>query len=571
MARKALRILVPLLISGLLLLLGFPSLFPAASTYAITLGLTVITILLFLLAIPPVYQALYWLTYLSALAGLFTVAGTLLWYHRARKRFSSPIKPSGPSAVALVLGVIVTVAVTQLLISLLQREILYQISFGLFVVSIIVLGARTLINVSTSLAYRAAPKGSSAQPLVSVIVPAYNEAVMIKKTLQALLGLRYPAIEIIAVDDGSTDATLRIMTGLAQDSSLTVLHKPNGGKWSALNHGIKAAKGELIVCIDADTILDPDAITRLIPHFVDPRVAAVAGNIKVGNRRNLLTHLQALEYVTGLNIQRRSEAFFGRVVVVPGPLGAFRASVLHDVGLYTNDTFAEDADLTLKILKAGHRIRYEKHALGYTEAPSTLLDLGKQRYRWYRGILQSLTKHTSLLFNPRYGSMGLFMYPWMIFNSLLFSGFTFFTLIWLLVLMFNPVSGFVIYQPNPRGPSFTPPRGNPPGGGNNGPGNAFLAPPSPEFLLQIDFFQAIPLFYIFLFGVFFILEVGVALFAVAMDIKEKPRLVLLVVLQKLFYGYFVDLLRILSQIEQALHYPMKWETAQRLGVPNPHV
>ncbi len=526
---------------------------------------------------PYVYPIFYWITYFSALIGVTTVIGTLLWYFKARKKFSSPVKSSKISAINFILIVIIAVIMSQLVLSIFQRELLYQISYVLFLISVIFLGIRTTINISTSIAYRTKAKELKSQPLVSIVLPAYNEEKVIKKTLDALMRLTYIPKEIICVNDGSTDNTLRIAQETATDKTIKVLSKSNGGKWSALNHGIKAAKGTLIICIDADTILDQNAIEPLISHFDDPKVAAVAGNIKVGNRKKLLTKLQALEYVSGLNIQRRSEAYFSKITVVPGPLGAFRASVLESVGLYTGDTFAEDADLTLKILKAGYKITYEKRAIGYTEAPGTLLDLGKQRYRWYRGILQSMIKHKNLLFNHRYGVTGFFMFPWMIFNGLIFSGFTFFTLLWLFVLMFNPVSGFLVYRPNPRGPPIEPPRGppiEPPGRGPDGSMffgfseesiNQMLAQPQPELVIQIDFFQAIPLIYIFWFVFFLILEICVTVYAVSVDVKEKPKLAVYVILYKLFYGYLIDTIRILSQVEQYLGYPMKWETATRSG------
>ncbi|MCK4223445.1 glycosyltransferase family 2 protein, partial [Candidatus Bathyarchaeota archaeon] len=167
-------------------------------------------------------------------------------------------------------------------------------------------------------------------PLVTVIVPAYNEEKAIGKTVDALLSLSYANREIIVVDDGSTDRTLEVARSYAKGDLVKALTKPNGGKWDALNIGIRGAKGEFIVCIDADTLLDPNAIQHLIKHFKDPNIAAVAGNVKVGNRRGILTKLQALEYVVGINLHRRSEAYLQNVTVVPGPIGAFRASVLKE-------------------------------------------------------------------------------------------------------------------------------------------------------------------------------------------------------------------------------------------------
>ena len=575
---RATYVIIGIIVSIIVIvLLGYSEILWLIGYYIVNGILLIGIFLVDLITHPNVYPIFYWITYFSAIIGVTTVIGTLMWYFKARKKFSSPVKNSKISAVNFILIVIIAVIISQLVLSIFQRELLYQISYILFLVSVIFLGIRTTVNISTSLAYRTKAKELKSRPLVSIVLPAYNEEKVIKKTLDALASLAYIPKEIICVNDGSTDNTLRIAQESATDKTIKVLSKSNGGKWSALNRGIKAAKGTIIICIDADTILDQNAIEPLIPHFDDPKVAAVAGNIKVGNRKKLLTKLQALEYISGLNIQRRSEAYFSKITVVPGPLGAFRASVLESVGLFSGDTFAEDADLTLKILKAGYKITYEKRAIGYTEAPGTLLDLGKQRYRWYRGILQSMTKHKDLLFNHRYGVTGFFMFPWMIFNGLIFSGFTFFTLLWLFVLMFNPVSGFMVYRPNPRGPPIEPPRGppiEPPGRGPDG--SMFfgfseesiyqmLAQPQPELVIQIDFFQAIPLIYIFWFVFFLILEICVTVYAVSVDVKEKPKLAVYVILYKLFYGYLIDTIRILSQVEQYLGYPMKWEMATRSG------
>jgi poly-beta-1,6 N-acetyl-D-glucosamine synthase len=355
-------------------------------------------------------------------------------------------------------------------------------------------------------------------PSVSIIIPAYNEGKVIEKTIRSVLELRYSKKEIIVVDDGSTDNTLKIAKLMETDNPIRVISKrKNGGKWCALNEGIEASISDIVVCIDADTVLDKNAIQPLVNHFNDSKVGAVAGNIKVRNRDKLLTKLQALEYISQLNIQRRSEAFFRKITVVPGPLGAFRKSVIKEVGFYTGDTFAEDADLTLKILRAGYKIKYEPKSIGYTEAPIFLFDLAKQRYRWYRGLLQVIIKHKGMIFNPKYGTTGLFIIPWISLNGLIFSWFNFFASIWTFLLIFNPFSGFLIY-------------------------------------IQIYFFW---------FSFFLIMEVAMSMYAVYVDVKEKPKILIYIIAYKLFYGYMTNTIRILSQLEQYLKYPMKWETIRR--------
>jgi cellulose synthase/poly-beta-1,6-N-acetylglucosamine synthase-like glycosyltransferase len=149
--------------------------------------------------------------------------------------------------------------------------------------------------------------------------------------------------------------------------------------------------------MDADSRLAPEALRFAVKHFDDPHVGAVAGNVKVINRHNIWTKLQALEYIEGLNIVRKAQAFWRSVNVIPGPMGIFRRSAIESVGGYDNDTFAEDFDLTVKILADGWKINYEPKAIAYTEAPEELLDIIKQRYRWSRGILQALRKQKHLL------------------------------------------------------------------------------------------------------------------------------------------------------------------------------
>ena len=244
------------------------------------------------------------------------------------------------------------------------------------------------------------------QPRVTIVVPVYNEEAVIVPALRSLLELRYPSFDIIVVDDGSTDDTAGRASALAGrygDVTLRVVSKRNGGKASALNAGIAAATTPFVLCMDGDSRLHPDTLLYAMRHFADPRVGAVAGNVKVVNRENLWTRLQALEYVEGLNMARRAQGFLRVVNIIPGPIGVFRRDALVQCGGYDTDTFAEDADLTLKILTAGWHIVYEERAIAYTEAPERYLDLVKQRYRWTRGILQALRKRASWLRSPKRG------------------------------------------------------------------------------------------------------------------------------------------------------------------------
>jgi poly-beta-1,6 N-acetyl-D-glucosamine synthase len=238
-------------------------------------------------------------------------------------------------------------------------------------------------------------------PFVSIIVPAYNESEVIENALASLLELRYPYYEIIAVDDGSTDDTyqrMRRFEGNHYGVRVSVHRKENSGKADTLNYGIRHSRAPIVVCMDSDSRLTPDCLRYAIRHFDDPHVGAVAGNVKVINRNNIWTKLQALEYIEGLNIVRKAQAFFRSVNVIPGPMGIFRRSALEAVGGYDSDTYAEDFDLTVKILSEGWKISYEPKAVAFTEAPEELLDIIKQRYRWSRGILQTLRKQKSNMF-----------------------------------------------------------------------------------------------------------------------------------------------------------------------------
>src|SRR4051812_20359280 len=237
-------------------------------------------------------------------------------------------------------------------------------------------------------------------PFVSIIVPAFNEADVIQSSLSSLLELRYPYYEIIAVDDGSTDGTLERMRefeGNHYGVRVSVYRKENSGKADTLNYGIRRSKAPIVVCMDSDSRLTADALRYAMFHFRDPHVGAVAGNVKVINRHNIWTKLQALEYIEGLNIVRNAQAFFRSVNVIPGQIGIFRRKAIEATGGYDSDTFAEDFDMTVKILADGWKINYEPKAIAYTEAPEELLDIIQQRYRWSRGILQALRKQRHLL------------------------------------------------------------------------------------------------------------------------------------------------------------------------------
>ena len=259
-------------------------------------------------------------------------------------------------------------------------------------------------------------------PLVSLVVPAYNEGPVIEAAISSLLVLDYPNYEVLVVDDGSSDDTYDKALAAARASRVVpvrVITKKNGGKADALNTGMMHARGEFILNMDGDTKLSPNTLRACIRHFQDPRIGAVAGNVKVYNRENLWTRVQALEYVEGLAMARKAQSFMRSVNIIPGPLGVFRKSVLQEVGGYDHDTFAEDCDLTLKLLMRGWHIAYEPSAVALVETPSRLLDLLKQRYRWTRGILQATRKHRWALWRPGKAGINCFILWYMLFEGIL--------------------------------------------------------------------------------------------------------------------------------------------------------
>lgn len=231
---------------------------------------------------------------------------------------------------------------------------------------------------------------------VSVVVPAYNEAANIAATVRSLAGSDYPRVEVIVVDDGSTDGTAEIVRRLRLPN-VRVISQPNAGKPAALNRGIAMARGDILVLVDGDTVLAHDAVGRLVQAFADPSVGAVSGNTKVANRRRLLGRWQHIEYVIGFNLDRRMFEVGECMPTVPGAIGAFRREALIDVGGVPGGTLAEDTDLTMAVLRAGWRVVYEERALAWTEAPANLRQLWRQRYRWCYGTMQAMWRHRAAL------------------------------------------------------------------------------------------------------------------------------------------------------------------------------
>lgn len=260
---------------------------------------------------------------------------------------------------------------------------------------------------------RRRPPAPAYTPPVAIVVPAYNEAVGIERAVRSLMASDYPDFEIIVVDDGSSDDTAAIVERLGLERVL-VLRKENGGKASALNSGIAATRAPIVVMVDGDTVFEPETMRLLVQPLADPRVGAVSGNTKVGNRGGLIGRWQHIEYVTGFNLDRRMYEVLQCTPTVPGAIGAFRRDALEQVGGVSGATLAEDTDLTLAIGRTGRRIVYAETARAWTEAPSTLADLWRQRYRWSYGTMQALWKHKRALLtrDPRQRRIGRLALPY---------------------------------------------------------------------------------------------------------------------------------------------------------------
>ena len=256
------------------------------------------------------------------------------------------------------------------------------------------------------------PAHADFHPRVTVIIPAYNEEKVIDASVRRILESTYPYLEVIVADDGSKDRTSEIVRAShGENPRVTLLTLENGGKATALNRALQEARGEIIVALDADTQFEQETITRLVRWFVDPRIGAVAGNAKVGNRFNLVTRWQAVEYVTAQNIERKALTRFDAIMVVPGAVGAWRRQALDDVGGYPEDTLAEDQDLTIAIQRRKWKVAYDEDAVAWTEAPESFRALAKQRFRWSYGTLQCLWKHRKIVRKGKPGGLAFIGVP----------------------------------------------------------------------------------------------------------------------------------------------------------------
>ncbi|WUO21502.1 glycosyltransferase [Streptomyces sp. NBC_00287] len=283
---------------------------------------------------------------------------------------------------------------------------------GLAVVGVLVIGRLALMFLLSGVHARRVRRrewGPVVTEPVSVLVPAYNEAKCIENTVRSLVAGEHP-IEILVVDDGSTDGTARIVEALGLPN-VRVIRQLNAGKPAALNRGLANARYDIVVMMDGDTVFEPSTVRELAQPFADPRVGAVAGNAKVGNRDSLIGAWQHIEYVMGFNLDRRMYDVLRCMPTIPGAVGAFRRSALERVGGMSDDTLAEDTDITMALHRDGWRVVYAEKARAWTEAPETVQQLWSQRYRWSYGTLQAIWKHRGALVergpSGRFGRVGL--------------------------------------------------------------------------------------------------------------------------------------------------------------------
>jgi cellulose synthase/poly-beta-1,6-N-acetylglucosamine synthase-like glycosyltransferase/peptidoglycan/xylan/chitin deacetylase (PgdA/CDA1 family)/spore germination protein YaaH len=285
----------------------------------------------------------------------------------------------------------------------------------IFIAGIVLVSGRALIVGILALIEKLRPDNTvmpEPPPSVTVLIPAHNEEGVIVQTVTSVLASDVKQLALIVVNDGSTDRTGDLLDShFGRDARVRILHQVNRGKSAALSRAIGEANTEIVVTIDADTEIEPDAISKLLRHFSDPTVGAVAGNVKVGNRSRWLTRWQALEYITSQNMEKRAFDLLNCITVVPGALGAWRKGAIEAAGGITADTVAEDADLTIAIRRLGWRVSYDEEAIAWTEAPETPGALIRQRFRWTFGTLQSFWKHSNTLFRPKYGTLGWIALP----------------------------------------------------------------------------------------------------------------------------------------------------------------
>ncbi len=378
-------------------------------------------------------------------------------------------------------------------------------SIAFFVTTYPLIPAAKFKNVETHL------PDLSSMPFVSILVPAYNEQTVISRTLNSLTQIKYLKKEIIVIDDGSTDLTKFVASGFKKQG-VKVISKPNGGKAAALNYGLLFARGDIIITIDADSMVTRDAVDEIVKSMASNQdIVAVAGNIKVLNSNSILTRIQELEYTMAINTIRRAFALFGAVMVIPGAFGAFRKQTVQEVGGYDTNTITEDFDLTIKLLKTRGAVSSSSAANAFTEVPSTWKALYKQRLRWGTGTFQTILKHKDIFGNPRYGKLHSFVFPIMLFS------------------LFNPLASFLSL-----------------------------------FAGALLCLTGGALLFLEMLGMFLLIQLFVSLFALSID-NEGCRLALYSPFFVFIYKQFLDVVTAISIVRALSGKGKSWHKLQRSG------
>lgn len=352
-------------------------------------------------------------------------------------------------------------------------------------------------------------------PLVTVIIPCYNEDKVINNAAKSILGMSYPNIEILIVDDGSSDETIEVIALLEKKGKIRAIHQENAGKAQALNRAISEAHGDFILCMDADSVLNSDAIEIGIKYFErDERVAAVAGNVEIGNINNMITSFQKLEYIAGLNLFKTAQSFLNSVIVIPGPIGLFRKSVLLEVGGYRSNTYAEDCELTIRILMAGYKTVHDGDLVAVTEAPEDLNSLISKRYRWTRGIIQAIRENAIWLIRPHKNIKNFLIIVYMILESIFF-----------------PVANFLFGM----------------------------------FSIAHTLINSSHNFVGYFFYQLVVLDVTVTLFCVVTE-KRSFSLIFYSVINRVTYGFSIEVIKFFSILDEILQLPMNLAKLERKGM-----
>jgi len=320
--------------------------------------------------------------------------------------------------------------------------IFYSLSFTVFSIGLLTLGYYPLSLIFALRKPRPAVFEGGPNPLVSVVVPGYNESKVVGNCVKSILASEYPNFELILVDDGSTDDTLAVMQSFATDKRVQVIGKPNGGKASALNAGIVVARGEILFFVDADGLFTPSAIREMLNGFTSEKVGAVCGNDAPVNLDRLQTRLASIQTHVGTGFVRRALALINCLPIVSGNIGAFRRKVIEKTGPFLEGFIGEDLELTWRVHKFGFQVNFAPRAVVLAESPSTVKDLWKQRLRWARGLLQTVRIHKKMMFNPRYGLFGMYL-PIIVISMIIIP------LLQLLIIILLPILIFTGQSPIP--------------------------------------------------------------------------------------------------------------------------